>query len=488
MKPPMNADERRYKPKSSSAFICVHLRFLALAAIAAVAAQQPDITLKIVGARGRVKIAVPEFRGTGVSPEVNTAFNATLWSDLEGSGVFEMAAKSFYPQEAPTRPEELKPPRRPPPPPAKKLKKGEKPPPLPEPIRQGPWLTDWSQPPVQAQVLAFGSTEVSQGRLALSGWLYDVTKGEISAAHVFGKRYLSDNDVEGARRLAHEFSTDIMQKLGAGKGMAGSRVYFVSNRTGSKEIWVMDHDGSNQRALTQYGSLSMSPEISVDGSLVAFTTFARGNPSIFIHSLETNRRLTFYNQVASLNATPSFSPDGANVAFSSSTSGRAQIYVANLDGGNLRRVSHSLAVEMEPKFNPKTGSQIAFVSGRSGPPQIYLMDAEGTNVRRLTEGEGDAVNPAWSPDGQRIAFAWTRGFEPGNYNIFILEVATGALTQLTFGAGRNEHPSWAPDGRHVVFASNREGGTQIWTMLADGTQPKKVTTQGRNEQPVWGVK
>src|SRR5262249_35719387 len=251
----------------------------------------------------------------------------------------------------------------------------------------------------------------------------------------------------------------------------------------------MDYDGNNQRPLTKYGSTSMSPAISPDCSLLALTTFARGPPSIFVNSLQTNHRSDNCNQVASLNATPSFSPDGKRIVFSSSMSGRPQIYIANADGSDLRRVSHSLSIDIEPKFNPKTGSQIAFVSGRSGKPQIYLMDSDGTNVQRLTpEGGGDAVNPCWSPDGQRIAFSWTRGFEIGNYNVFIQEVAGGTLTQLTHGAGRNEHPSFAPDGRHIAFDSNRQGGTQIWTMLADGTQVKQLTRQGRNEVPMWAVK
>ena len=399
-----------------------------------------------------------------------------------------MVSKSFYPTETPQRPEDFRPPLAPAPQPQRRLRPGEKPAPPPEPRRQGPWLTDWSQPPVTANLLAYGSTSIDTDRFALSGWLYDVTKPDTGAAHVFGKRYLSSNDPAGARRVAHEFSNDILVKLGVGPGIGGTRVYFVSNRTGSKEIWTMDYDGSSQAPVTQYKSITINPEISRDGSLVAFTTFARGNPSIFIHSLETNRRLTFYNQVASMNATPSFSPDGKQMAFSSSISGRAQLYLTNLDGSNLRRISNSLAVDVEPKFNPRTGAQIAFVSGRAGPPQIYMMDVDGTNVQRLTSGGGDAVNPAWSPDGQRLAFAWTRGFEPGNFNIFIIEVATQTLTQLTFGAGRNEHPSWSPDGRHLVFASNRMGGTQIWTMLADGTNVKQLTRAGANEAPVWGVK
>ena len=124
-------------------------------------------------------------------------------------------------------------------------------------------------------------------------------------------------------------------------------------------------------------------------------------------------------------------------------------------------------------------------SGRSGPPQIYKMSIDGTDVERLTSGEGDAVNPSWHPDGQLIAFAWTRGFEPGNFNIFVMDVVKRTYAQLTHGAGRNENPTWAPDGKHLVFCSNRDGSAQIYTMLADGTQVKKLTGSGRNTMTVW---
>jgi len=113
------------------------------------------------------------------------------------------------------------------------------------------------------------------------------------------------------------------------------------------------------------------------------------------------------------------------------------------------------------------------------------MNIDGTDVARLTTGEGDAVNPSWSPDGQHIAFSWTRGFEPGNFNIFVMDVATRDFVQLTHGAGRNENPSWAPDGVHLVFSSTRDRNTQIYTMLADGTGVQQLTTQGNNEKPVW---
>ena len=129
----------------------------------------------------------------------------------------------------------------------------------------------------------------------------------------------------------------------------------------------------------------------------------------------------------------------------------SQIFMTDLDGGNIHRLTHSGSMEVEAKVNPKTGTELVFVSGRGGTPQIYRMSIDGTDVSRLTTGEGDAVNPSWNPDGQHIAFAWTRGFEPGNYNIFIMDVASRDVVQLTHGAGRNENPSMGARRRALGF-------------------------------------
>jgi TolB protein len=115
------------------------------------------------------------------------------------------------------------------------------------------------------------------------------------------------------------------------------------------------------------------------------------------------------------------------------------------------------------------------------------MNIDGADIVRLTTGEGEASNPAWHPNGQIIAFAWTRGYEPGTWNIFVMDVSSRRFDQLTHGRGRNENPSWAPDGRHLVFSKRVGRETHIFTMLADGTQQRPLTTagQGNNEKPVW---
>jgi TolB protein len=446
---------------------------LVAAAAVFLTAQQPDIKIDIIGESQTPRIAVPDIPGPVAASSQVEIFNTTLWNDLESAGRFEMISKSFYPRTAPRRPEDWQ-----------ADEKG-----LPDDSGgRGLWLAGWAQPPVRTLYLAFGSIEIANERLVLSGYLYDVTAQDLGAAHIFGKRYYGNMDADGARLLAHDFSRDILERLGLGPGLAGSKIYFVSNRTGAKEIWSMDYDGTNQKQLTFYNSITVIPAVSQDGTKLAFMTYVDGTPSIYVHSLETNRRLTFYNQVSSLNTTPNFTPDGKSILFASSPTGWSQIYMADLDGGNLRRISYSSSIDVHPVVNPRTGAQIAFVSGRSGPPQIYLMDIDGANVRKLSPGGGDAVQPSWDPQGENITFAWTRGFEPGNYNIFVINVATQQLVQLTHGAGRNEHPSWSPSGTHIVFSSNRMGGTQIWTMRADGTSLRKLTSQGVNEVPLWAVR
>jgi TolB protein len=165
-------------------------------------------------------------------------------------------------------------------------------------------------------------------------------------------------------------------------------------------------------------------------------------------------------------------------------SGTPEIYVCDRNGLNLQRLTFSPGVNISPVWNPKTGNEIAFVSDRSGAPQIYIMNADGTNLRRLITAGGDAEAPSWSPNGLYITFSWSVR-ETGEWDVYAIEIATGRIIQLTHNAGRNEHPTWSPDGRHIAFESTRTGKREIWTMLADGSDPQQLTTQGGNWNANW---
>ena len=437
--------------------------------------QAPAITGIIHNNGDRPKLAVPDFRGAGDAQNAMNAFNGTLWNELSGSGVLDLVSKAGYPLEVPQQPADFKAPTT-----TNPVRRGQQP----QTVRNGPWLTDWSSAPVSADYLAFGYSGVQDGRLVLFGWLYNLSQATPASAQTIGKLYFGSLDDEGGRKVAREFAADILAQFNA-IGLAGSKIYFVSDRTGNKEIWSMDYDGSNQKQLTNYKSITSYLGVSPDGKLFAFTTWARGNPQIMIHSVETGKRLTFLNPVSSMVSTPEFSVDGKKLYFAASVDGWPQLFVADVDGGNMERISHVRAIEVSPKVNPKTGRDMLFISGRSGPAQLYHMNLDGTEMERLTPGTGDVGNPAWQKDGRFIAFAWTGGYEIGAYNIFIMDIGTKEPIQLTHGNGVNENPSWAPDGLHIVFSIRRGRSTQIYTMLADGTNVQQLTTQGNNLQPVW---
>jgi len=402
----------------------------------------------------RTRLAVSEFSPRSVDQQLvnlTQEFNAVLWNDLENSGIFEMVSKSFYPLRVPLEPEEVV-------------------------------FKNWTEPPPSAQMLAFGKTEVINANLVITARLFDVKNSSNPSA--LAKRYVATMNQISTRETAHRFANEIIQTMGGGvPGINLTRLAFVSNRTGHPEIWVMDYDGFNQRPVTSYGSRCLTPRWSPDNIKLAFTSYSRGNPDLFVFSLEINRPVPF-PRYKGLNTTPAWSPDGKRIAFCSSMSGDPDIYVSDPSGFNLQHLTFSPGVDISPVWNPKTGDEIAFVSDRSGSPQVYIMSADGTNVRRLITGGGDASSPSWSPNGLFMAFHW-RVTETGTYDVYVVEIATGRIVQLTHDAGRNEHPSWSPDGRHLVFESTRSGTRQIWTMLADGSNPKQLTQQGQNWGPNW---
>jgi TolB protein len=294
-----------------------------------------------------------------------------------------------------------------------------------------------------------------------------------------------------ARTLAHRFADDIIARLGGGvNGIAETRIYFVSNRTGSKEIWAMDYDGANQHAVTHLGTVSMSPRISPDGSRVAFSSLGNEGWSIRMFSLDLGRTVGFPAGTAGgSNLSPAWSADGTKLAFSSARSGHPEIWAADAGGGNLHQMT-SFGADVSPVWNPRTGAQLAFVSGRTGEPQIYVMDQDGANVQRMTDS-GYAISPSWSSNGGMLAFSWNRKYgpgDPGGQDIYVMDIASKKWLQATHEAGNNDFPSWSPDGRHIVFQREINHRTQIWSMLSDGTEQHQLTFSGDNSMPNWSWK
>src|SRR5277367_3475552 len=281
----------------------------------------------------KVRLAVPDFKpatSDAKNADLLKVFNDTLWNDLENAGIFEMVSKSFYPLAVPGTPTEVK-------------------------------FAAWNAPPPNAVMLAFGNMGVTGNNVTMQGWLYDVKN--VASPQVLGKQYQDAAATDAARTIAHKFADEIIFRLGGGiPGVAESQIYFVSSRSGHKEIWVMDYDGSNQRQLTHQGSISLSPRISPDGSRLAFSSLTKSGWDIVMYSIDLNRVVGFPH-FGGTNLSPAWSPDGLHLALSSSRGGHSEIYVCDANGANFHAMTTGRGPDVSPTWNRKTGAQIAFVSG-----------------------------------------------------------------------------------------------------------------------------
>ena len=406
------------------------------------------------------RVAVADFAPREDSTKSHSQlFTQVVRDDLQFSGIVDLISPSFYPVKVPTIPSEL-------------------------------GNADWVTPQINANLVAFGNLTETSSEVVVSGWVYDVRSTSTQA--MLGKVYRGTPTDAQVRKFAHQFADEIISRLSGGQpGVASTQIAFVSSRTGTKEIWVMDYDGANQHPLTSLRTISLTPRWSPDASRIAFTCFVPGptgvvSPQICMYSVDANKVVSFPRFRGS-NSAPAWSPDGSQIIFSSSMLGNPELFVCDANGSRPKRLTYTTTANTSATWNPKTGQSVVFVSDRGGIPKLYLMNVDGTNTVELDlPDKGYLIDPAWSPNGTMVGFSWRR--PDGNFDIYIMEPVSREIRQITRDTGKNERPSWAPDGRHIVFESTRGGTRQIWTMLADGSQPHQLTITGNNESPNWSPK
>ncbi len=335
---------------------------------------------------------------------------------------------------------------------------------------------DWKG--IGAEYLITGGVIVeSPGNVKFELRLFDTFNSKL----LVGKVYTgSESQI---RRMIHMFCSEISFALTGKYGVFNTEMAFVSTVDGNKEIFTCDFDGQNIKQITFHKSITLSPSWSSDGKWLAYVSYAKGKPDIFIKNLQENRGAIV--NFKGMNISPDWMPGQLKLAAALSFSGDQEIYLLTINGEVIKRLTDSLGIDVSPKFSPD-GQKIAFTSKRTGTPQIYIQDIDSGSVKRLTFNGLNNTSAAWSPDGRKIAYV---GIEKNDINIFVMSIDSGAPVQLTADSGDNEDPVWSPDGSMLAFTSTREGGVpRIFVMNASGTDQRRLLNMsGKQTQPDWSI-
>ena len=237
-----------------------------------------------------------------------------------------------------------------------------------------------------AHAAMHGLMRVDGQRLTIEFRLYDLTNPEfrLIASKMFWVEPLADH-----RRLAHRIADEVVYQFTGERGIAETKIAYVSQVGTNKELVMIDYDGFNQAPLTNLRSTSLSPAWSPTDSSVAFTSFFKGYPYLFrVYPFNPRRRgqePELMSAWPGINTAPAWAPDGRVIALTLSKGGNPDIYALRVGTSDFRQLTNSRGIETDPSWSP-TGREIAFTSDRSGSPQIWVMSAEGTNARRLSTG------------------------------------------------------------------------------------------------------
>lgn len=328
---------------------------------------------------------------------------------------------------------------------------------------------------LQAQALTLGNIEpISGGRFKVSFQLMDALK----QSQLAGMDYqIGPNQV---RSTAHKIADIIYQKLTGENGIFASRIAYVTKTGKRYALQVADADGFNPQNVVTSNEPIISPAWSPDGTKLAYVSFEKKKPIIFVQSLTSGSREVLANFKGN-NSAPAWSPDGSKLAIVLTYGANSQIYTISSNGGDVKQITKSNAIDTEPTFSPD-GSMIYFSSDRGGKPQIYKVAADGGSPSRVTFEGAYNVSPRFSPDGKNLAYIRNDG---GKFRVALQDLSNGQVQLLSDGS-QDESPSFAPNGRVILYATKVRGRGQLAAVSSDGKVRQRLNdATGDVREPAW---
>ncbi|MCX5746825.1 MAG: hypothetical protein NT062_30500 [Proteobacteria bacterium] len=334
------------------------------------------------------------------------------------------------------------------------------------------------EPPKWKDVGAYGVVKYRATASEIEFRLYEVSKGTTAS---LTKTYPRKGET---RAIVHRWCNEVVKYYTSEPGFFGSKITFTAKRSvkqGGSAIYAMDFDGAGAYAVSNNSSTNILPAFSPSGGQIAYTSFMRNNPDLYVSSAGGGRpkKLASYK---GMNTGAAWSPDGSKIALTLSKDGNPEIYVISAsDGSVISRLTDNRTIDTSPAWSPD-GSTIAFVSDRNGGPQIFTVPAGGGAATQVSKNGSYNTTPTWSPKkGKRIIAYTTR--DGGTYDIVTLDLATGAMVRVTQNDGSNEEPAFSPNGRAIAFARAGQG---VFIANADGTGKAVKVWSGSATGVDWG--
>lgn len=276
------------------------------------------------------------------------------------------------------------------------------------------------------------------------------------------------------------FADDIIYTITGRPGLATSRIVFVSDQSGRRQIYVCNAEGGDVHQVTHDRHGAVSPTLSPDSSLVAFTCYRNGFPVVNLLDLHGGWERGITDTPGS-SFGAAFSPDGSHLALVMSFIGNPEIFVSDLNTNTAACVSDSVGAPSSPSWHPD-GRQLVFANDDGDGPKLYVVEVpqkegESSRLFRWRTGYHFCTDPEWSPDGRTIAFTTRKG---GELAVAVKPYPNGGARLIQ--AGGAQHPSWSPNGRFIAYTQH---GELFVHDIRSGSRRQILKGAGRISEPRW---